>query len=76
MEYSYSNQKKAKAEIKVDDFIMFAEKDTNILVSGTVVERCGEKISVLFETDTTDEVVDFFLGEIVLYRDKEWEDII
>ena len=75
MEYPYTNQAKAKAEVAVDDFIMFAEVNDQVLDSGTVIARNGDQITVLFENDDrADDVIEFDLNKITLYRDKEWED--
>lgn len=75
MERPYTNQAKAKAAVAVDDYIMFAEESDHVLDSGTVIARNGNQITVLFENDgRADDVIEFDLNKITLYRDKDWED--
>lgn len=75
MEFPYSDQAKAKAQISVDDFIMFADGVDSVLDSGTVIERDGDRIVVLFENeDRDDDIIEFDLSRLTIYRDKDWED--
>ena len=74
MDHAIVNQAKAKAEIAADDFIIFSEENDSVKVSGTVINRSGDNISVLFENDSGyDTVIEFDLNKITLYNGKEWE---
>lgn len=75
MDYPYSDQVKAKSEVAEGSFIMFSEKGCNVLDSGTVFYRDGDHIKVSFEDNNgNEEVADFDLNNLVLYKGKDWDD--
>lgn len=79
MYYPYTNQKKAKRQLRPGQYILFAENGCKAVNSGTVTlyewfPIAGAVIDVK-DINGKGESATFELSQITLYRDKEWEDI-